>query len=251
MIFKIIFYLIQLNGEFNEIFNIESVSDDPEEINGFIDDMHTLSSITEDIELRDYGGTIEMEQSLAESSPFAMVNLRSGGFKIVRKSSIVWLLTKNRGYFSSDRLQRVKENDILKGTIGIGHSHITIDSNEDIWPNISVKREIFIGDWVVCVVDENVLIGLVLSFSYIHGKTYRQREYTLNYTELKPKSDVGILCNWYESHGGILKSVDYRQQNYINILAYKSTLLKAPTIVDNNWQISVRACNEIKNVRNL
>lgn len=230
----------------NYLYLIEA--DDPQEnsddLNSMLDD--TLSSITDDIELRDYTDSAEMGESLPASSPFTLVNLRSGGFKTVRKSSLVWLLTKNRFYFSSDRLQRVKENDVIRFNIGNSVNSSSIDTDDE--SSISIQTEIYIGDWVVCVVNKKTVIGLVLSFVYLSGRNYRQREYTLNYAHIIANSDVGILCTWYECNDGILKNVVLDKNNYINIGNYKSTLLKAPTIINNQGHINVNAFRAVKNL---
>lgn len=83
-------------------------------------DMHTLSTVlstvTGILALKNYSASYS-ESGLNETSPFTLVSDASGADKIVRKSSICWLLTKNKSHFSSDRLQRVKDIDIVKSNI--------------------------------------------------------------------------------------------------------------------------------------
>lgn len=62
--------------------------------------------------LRDYqdaqsDGVIHLD----EKSPFVVVVDKNGKEMVVRKSSICWLLSKNKFRLSSDRLQRVKEKE--------------------------------------------------------------------------------------------------------------------------------------------
>lgn len=50
--------------------------------------------------------------TIDKNGPFAVVTDGNGNRKIVRKSSICWLLTKTNSRISSDRLLRVRECDI-------------------------------------------------------------------------------------------------------------------------------------------
>lgn len=73
-------------------------------------DVHTLSSVTGEIILRNYG---ECTISLSETSPYTVVHDSLGNEKVVRKSTICWLLTKNKHSLSSDRLTRVKQCELM------------------------------------------------------------------------------------------------------------------------------------------
>lgn len=66
--------------------------------------------------LRDYTDRFsEMESEsntlLDEESPFVVVVDGKGNEKVVRKSSICWLLSKDKHKLSSDRLVRVTEKE--------------------------------------------------------------------------------------------------------------------------------------------
>lgn len=86
--------------------------------------------ITGELLLRDYSSNMNTETStemdtpdriiLSETSPYVVVRSNNGTEKVVRKSSICWLLSKDRFKLSSDRLVRVQEKDYQKGTTGIG-----------------------------------------------------------------------------------------------------------------------------------
>lgn len=165
----------------DEVDAIDAIDDEIDAIDDeIVDDMNALSAINGELELRDYS---ETNMEISETSPFTIVNIKNGSSKIVRKSSICWLLTKNKSYFSSDRLQRVKEQDVLRGAVGRITSHTTnIDSNIS---QISVRQEVFIGEWVLFECQGELLIGLILSFVYLCGKTFREREYSLDYAPVK------------------------------------------------------------------
>lgn len=164
---------------------IEDVIDEVDAIDAI--DYRHLSAINDELELRDYS---ETNMVISEASPFTIVNIKNGNSKIVRKSSICWLLTKNKSYFSSDRLQRVKEQDVLRGAAGRSHT-TKIDSNTS---QFSVRQEVFIGEWVLFGCQGELLIGLVLSFVYLCGKTFREREYSLDYAPVIEFSQgLGII----------------------------------------------------------
>lgn len=65
---------------------------------------NTLRTINSDLNLRDY---TDRNVVLSDSSPYTEVKDKSGNAKVVRKSSIVWLLTTSKSNLSSDRLRRV------------------------------------------------------------------------------------------------------------------------------------------------
>lgn len=107
--------------DLNEIQSIEETIEEPleepveetfdETTSDLQQDIHTLSAVTGLLELKDYS---ELRKSITETSPFTIVIDAGGTEKIVRKSSICWLLTQNKFHFSSDRLQRVRDVDIIK-----------------------------------------------------------------------------------------------------------------------------------------
>lgn len=62
--------------------------------------------------LKDYGN-VDSKGSvrLNERSPFVVVTDNNGKEMVVRKTSVCWLLPKEKFKLSSDRLQRVQEKD--------------------------------------------------------------------------------------------------------------------------------------------
>lgn len=82
--------------------------------------------ITGELLLRDYskgtGKTYSANQiHLKEDSPFVVVLDKNGGEIVVRKSSICWLLSKDKFKLSSDRLQRVQEKEYDGNISGIAY----------------------------------------------------------------------------------------------------------------------------------
>lgn len=73
--------------------------------------LHTLSSMPGEIILKDYS---DFGVKLNEKSPYTVVCDNLGNEKVVRKSTICWLLTRNKHSLSSDRLKRVKQCELVK-----------------------------------------------------------------------------------------------------------------------------------------
>lgn len=80
--------------------------------------------ITGELMLKDYRQShfqAESESSTCvdEKSPFVVVVDGRGNEKVVRKSSVCWLLSKDKHKLSSDRLVRVTEKDYSVKTSGM------------------------------------------------------------------------------------------------------------------------------------
>lgn len=73
-------------------------------------DVHALSSISGDVNINAHSAT---GIDLNEKSPYCVVSDGSGNAKVVRKSSICWLLTSDKHVLSSDRLTRVKQCELI------------------------------------------------------------------------------------------------------------------------------------------
>lgn len=75
------------------------------------DDLNKLNSVTGSLQMRDYS---ECQVKLSETSPYTVVSNSSGKDVVVRKSSICWLLSKDKHSLSSDRLLRVRDTEMDK-----------------------------------------------------------------------------------------------------------------------------------------
>lgn len=76
--------------------------DDDDEI--IIDDLNKLSSVTADIQLKGYG---DDNCCLNENGPFVLISQMEKDI-VIRKSSLVWLLTETNNKLSADRLKHVQ-----------------------------------------------------------------------------------------------------------------------------------------------
>lgn len=70
-----------------------------------------------------FGNHSANEIRLKEDSPFAVVVNKKGEKIVVRKSSICWLLSKDKCKLSSDRLQRVQEKEYTENISGMCHCY--------------------------------------------------------------------------------------------------------------------------------
>lgn len=86
--------------------NDEEIRLSKDELNA---DLQQLSSPTGEILLKNYSRSSLI--SISETSPFTAVRCSSGKEIVVRKSSIVWLLSTKKSNLSSDRLVRVQESE--------------------------------------------------------------------------------------------------------------------------------------------
>lgn len=238
---------------------------------------HDILGITgEDLILKDYNNTgSENNIDLDEKSPFAVVMTNQGKEMVVRKSSICWLLSKDKCKLSSDRLQRVQEREYagrqgagnlkFMGALGytsifflIGGNNSTPDTKE-----FKVNEDLLVGEWCAFYGsvgqdesnsedqdNEIVLIGLVLSFAYTNGKTFKEREYSRAFASVKSAGGrkVGMLCSTYTyDTQGKLWSVPGERHKFTAIGKYIATI-KAPTYSCKNLSISKDVLIELRNL---
>lgn len=146
----------------------------------------------------------------------------SGNEYVVKKSSICWLLNNQKTKLSSDRLERVKVSDYQK------LSSLPRTSNSGYINFAVVCEEIFIGDWGLFkqIDGPKCLVGMVLGFGYMEGKTWKSIEYSSNFAKVTGnKKPIGLLCQWYNvDKNGKLLPINVSVHGYISIDAYKMTL---------------------------
>lgn len=170
---------ISNNEDFSE--NTENNNDDVLQSEQVLQDLMILSNITGTLELRDFS---QDNTQIRQDSPFTVVKDSSGKEHVVRKSSICWLLNSNNSKLSNDRLQRVRTSEYEKY------------SASNITPvcDIHKSEKIFVEDWCLFkkIDSENCLIGLVLGFAYVDGKTWKSVEFSNNYANV-----IGNKKNWH------------------------------------------------------
>ena len=93
--------------------NIESnmkIDNDNESELNLLQDLTTLCNVNGVLDLKKY----DKKEILQTNSSFMSIKDNDDHDFIVRKSSICWLLNKGNHKLSSDRLQRVKDSEIIK-----------------------------------------------------------------------------------------------------------------------------------------
>ena len=123
-----------------------------------MEDAALLSDFS-DLELKDYSESKNIEKDIP--TPFTLVHTNTGQEIVVRKSSICWLLNKSVGKLSSDRMQRVQENELNKKNV----------SYKPLQPlrEPQAYGKIVLRDWCLFQIPDHdkCLIGVVLSFAYM------------------------------------------------------------------------------------
>lgn len=126
--------------------------------------------------------------------------------------------------------------------------------------NYVVNEEIYIGDW--CIFSEGVcenlsgedsledpkrLIGMVLGFSYLTGKTFKDREFSKSFAPVTSdvSKGIGMLCTVYTYNVvGVLSSVPGDKHKYARIESYIATI-KHPSYTNKVLTISSKLLSEL------
>lgn len=90
-----------------------------------------------------------------------------------------------------------------------------------------------------------MLIGHVLSFSYLNGTTQRAREFSRTFASVDHTSTasnvksnpIGILCTYYRYEDDGTLQQECGKSSYVNLNTYKATI-QAPTYKNCTLQIS-------------
>lgn len=156
--------------------------------------------------------------NLEENSKFIEICYTDGSKQVVRKSSIIGLLSDSTKKLSSDRLKRVQDS---AESIDLHKSPKRIKLNCGM--NLTERKqhiykcdEISVGEWCIFALEldnasfidvskegiiKNVIIGTVLAFQYSKGKTDKQRQYRKDTAPISKKAendrDISVLSNWY------------------------------------------------------
>lgn len=201
----------------------------------------------ENIRLRDYSSE---NIAIDENSKYIEIYEADGTFKLVLKSSIVWMLSENPKKISNDRLKRVqtfKEQPESKRQKTNQQEYSTASTSHDNIDEIPI--EIKIGDWCFFKADsdtnrsfpESVIkffyFGPVLTFKYIEGKTEKSKQYIHDTASVT--DDVEVLSSWYLlGSDGVLLSLGTESNFFVNIKNYTAKTT-APTLIENNRLVDI------------
>lgn len=182
-------------------------------------------------------------------SRFIQVHDNDGTMKVIRKSSLVWLLTDNANKLSKDRLQRVKGSQEVATRLGKKKkwNHLDMTQNKVKIQSFEVLKEIQVGQWCVFknqlkVNDNstndgmygNLVIGSILGFKYIRGKNEKEKQYSLDAAPVSydqpNKRGVEVLALWYHFNSELILEPLKNPSFFINIEHY---VANAPRVMQN------------------
>ncbi|KAE8738051.1 hypothetical protein FOCC_FOCC016472 [Frankliniella occidentalis] len=182
----------------------------------------------------------DSSERLSPDSAYVFLKKTSGGFTCMRKSTFCWVLVKTRAKLSTDRLEKVRQ------AVCFSFSDLTSPNNH-ISP--SKRAEVEEGDWCIFKQSSYFVIGQVLGFSYLTGKS---RSYTLQTAPTSPPTDsnkvrgLGCLCTLYKVvTDGKLAPIKTTVHTYKNIDQYVATISK-PVCVNEVLALSPEALHFFK-----
>lgn len=123
-------------------------------------------------------------------------------------------------------------------------------SAKKIKKNLERFSVIHIGDWCIFQnvensnqqneILDNIIVGCVLGFKYVNGKTQKEIQYALDYATLPqelPSSNsssdrqLGVLATWYQyTQNSMFLSLTSKQHFFVDINNYIATI-KAPKLI--------------------
>lgn len=149
---------------------------------------------------RDYSAKVSETDG---NSRFIHICDENGFEKLIRKSAIVNMLSDSPISLSKDRLQRVKlPKEAAKKNIQNGSLQCDESQSRGV---LQVLKEISVGQWCLFGLNierKNIIIGNVLGFRYVSGRTQKERQFSL---DTAPVSHDGsnergleVLALWYQ-----------------------------------------------------
>lgn len=209
--------------------NVEicSKSGSENDSNSIIDlGINEKNNIIECTSLKDYTGK---KSNLNQDSPYMEV-MSNTTPKVIAKSSYIWLLSDSKKKISTDRLKRVQDCSERVDRISARRRLEFVDvspTNQIILKSCQIK----VGDW--CIFREvndatEYLLGCILSFRYINGKTKKSKQYSLDFAPVEHASDsrgVEVLAIWHEiAEDSTILSKRKKFDSFLNINRYIATV---------------------------
>lgn len=177
-------------------------------------------------EAEDDGGILQEEED-DQQRAFITITEHSGRKKLLRKSTLVWILSEGTRKISSDRLIRVQDK---KNAVD---PSISIDpSKSDI---VYESKYIKIGDWCFFKAGEEVYIGLLHAFRYANRRLVKDKSYKFESVNLVDKPNLSkeleVLSTWYlVNHEAVLVPASVENHQFISMENYVATISISPTI---------------------
>lgn len=96
------------------------------------------------------------------------------------------------------KVRILKINRVIKYKSKIAITERENDGTSTLLDDISKMDEIGIGDWCIFEKENRILIGLILSFRYLNGKTFKDQSYGKSTAFVQSSGKpVGVLGSWY------------------------------------------------------
>lgn len=156
---------------------------------------------------------------LTESSPFVLVGDGFGNPQIIRKSTFIWMKSSGDTTLSSDRLLRVQESEV---------NHLNSMPKNLLKP--SKEETIYVGEWCAFAEEGKIVVGRVLAFSYMQGRSIKDQEYKRLSAPVKaPQKNargLGCLCSWFSFKGNsrVLTHTSMDSHGYFEVEHYLCSL---------------------------
>lgn len=188
----------------------------------------------DDLEINESG-----EQSADHEKTVEIIN-PDGSTKIIRKSTLVWLLVEENHKLSADRLKRVQSGN------DDGNSKKQKRISQALFPEgtLLVKFDIItIGHWCFFELfsselerelEQNVLgnivLGRIVGFRYANAKNNRERKCNYESVDISKENqsnsslEIETLATWYTCDGnGVLTAIEPNNHFFINLKHYVGT----------------------------
>lgn len=120
------------------------------------------------------------------------------GKKLLRKSTLVWLLSDCPNALSNDRLTRVQGAKQRTARRRLNFSQEKSSST-----TVNKMHEIQIGNWCIFRDGNRLLLGNIVGFKYIQGKSEKDKQYSWDFAALEcnlpedRKRGIDVLASWY------------------------------------------------------
>lgn len=211
-------------------------------------DSDTDQELSNAVESTDFVETLKSSTSID-------ITLPNGTQKRIRKSTYLWTLTDSQKHLSNDRLKRVQEAKRAQNPVSESRSkrrlvfkkQMSQGQTESIL-TLAKNDEVQIGDWCIFQMKKNpkqgeniFVLGCVLCFKYIDGRTAKQKQYSWDFAPINPpvgtkKRGIEVLSSWYEVGSSTnFSPVNELNSFYINIEKYIFTMNCSNIKVDGKY----------------
>lgn len=165
---------------------------------------------------------------------FVSVKDHTGVERLLRKSTLVWILSDGTKKISSDRLLRVACPKSFPT-----HSSNSLDSNnEKASEKVYVSNNINIGEWCFFKIDlsgnEMICIGQIHAFKFTKGRIAKDKIYkhdNVNFSEENLVNELDVLSTWYlVNDKAILVPTNSENHYFVSLRKYVATVSVKPLV---------------------